>query len=138
LTYRLDFSLRHCYTGPETSITVPAILKRGDEEVDLIASVDTGASHCLFQRSYAEALGLDVESGQAQSFTTANSRFQAYGHELTISVLSIEIHSTAFFFADPLILKNVLGRQGWLDRIRLGLVDHDQILYISPYDPSDS
>ena len=33
-----------------------------------------------------------------------------------------------------MIVKNVLGRAGWLDRVRLGLVDHDSILYLAPYE----
>jgi hypothetical protein len=30
----------------------------------------------------------------------------------------------------------VLGRVGWLDRVRLGLVDHDGSLYLAPYNAS--
>jgi hypothetical protein len=36
--------------------------------------------------------------------------------------------------ADPAIKKNLLGRTGWLNRIRLGIVDHDRELYLAPYD----
>jgi hypothetical protein len=39
-----------------------------------------------------------------------------------------------FFFADAEIEKNVLGRHGWLDRVRIGIVDHDQVLYAPGYD----
>jgi hypothetical protein len=75
-----------------------------------------------------------VERGERLIFSTANSRFETFGHELTMSVLGIENSSMVYFFADPNITKNVLGRQGWLDRIRLGLIDHDQKLYLSAYD----
>jgi len=51
-----------------------------------------------------------------------------------MGVLGIENSSTVYFFTDPSIRKNVLGRQGWLDRIRLGLIDHDQELYLAAYD----
>jgi hypothetical protein len=40
----------------------------------------------------------------------------------------------AFFFADSEVEKNVLGRRGWLDRVRIGIVDHDQLLYLANYD----
>jgi hypothetical protein len=30
--------------------------------------------------------------------------------------------------------RDVLGQTGWLDRMRLGLVDHDRQLYLSHYD----
>ena len=64
------------------------------------------------------------------SFSTANSRFEAYGHEVTISALDLAVHS----FADANIAKNVLGRRGWLDRVNVGIVDHDQIVYVGDYD----
>jgi len=67
------------------------------------------------------------------SFATANSRFQAFGHEVTISTLNLEVHSLVFFFADDNILKNVLGRHGWLDRLNVGIVDYDQLLYLGSY-----
>ncbi len=33
-----------------------------------------------------------------------------------------------------MIDQNVLGRIGWLDRVRLGLVQHDHKIYLAPYD----
>jgi len=39
-----------------------------------------------------------------------------------------------YFFADPMIDKKVLGRTGWLDRFRLGLIHHDNKIYLSSYD----
>ncbi len=67
-------------------------------------------------------------------FQTANSIFDAYGHEVEIDVLGIVTQSVVYFFAEPSIRKNVLGRSGWLDRVRLGLVDHDRELYLAAYD----
>jgi len=100
----------------------------------LLASLDTGASHCLFEGAYAAELGLDLTSGISTRFLTANSTFDAYGHEIVVDVLGIVTHSLVYFFADPAIRRNVLGRRGWLDRIRLGLVDHDQAIYLAAYD----
>ncbi len=39
-----------------------------------------------------------------------------------------------FFFADTGIVKNVLGRQGWLNRLRIGIVDYDRLVYVAGYD----
>jgi hypothetical protein len=134
LSYSLGFSIVHDYSSRLPGILVPVVLKAASRRAAVFASLDTGASHCLFARVYAEGLGLPFESGQRLTFATANSRFDAYGHELTIDVLGIEITALVFFFADPNITKNVLGRQGWLDRVRLGLVDYDRRLYIAGYD----
>ena len=38
-----------------------------------------------------------------------------------------------YFFTDQAIRKNVLGRSGWLDRVRVGLIDHDCQIYLTPY-----
>ncbi len=59
---RLDFDQYHAYDSRE-GITIPVVLKSGAETVDLVASVDTGATFCLFQREHGELLGLDVEAG---------------------------------------------------------------------------
>jgi hypothetical protein len=116
-----------------SGILVPAVLKVGSRIVGFDAAVDTGATHCLFERIHAENLGLIVEPGYRRTFSTANSRFEAYGHELWINVLGLEFEAMVYFFADPQIRKNVLGRRGWLERIRLGVVDYDRTLYLSSY-----
>ena len=67
-------------------------------------------------------------------FRTANSAFEAYGHEVEITSCGVATHSTVYFFADPTITTNVLGRTGWLDRVRIALVHHDNKIYLAPYD----
>lgn len=114
--------------------TVPVVLKSGSAIVRLTAAVDTGATFCIFRREVGIALGLDVEQGLLRRFRTANSSFEAYEHEVELSVLGVVAHSAVYFFADESINKNVLGRSGWLDRVRLGIVEHDAQLYLSPYD----
>ena len=109
VAFRISFAKRHSYAGPGDTISVPVVLRSGEEMIDLVANLDTGAAYCLFERSYAEALGLNVERGVPMSFATANSRFEAYGHEVTISTLDIEVQ-----------------RHGWLDRLNVGIVDHDR------------
>ena len=130
MSFQLDFAVAHRYAGSYDSIFVPVIPRYSGREIEVAASVDTGATFCLFSRDIGEALHLDVESGFQQRFTTANSRFLAYGHELVVSVLGIEVGSMVFFFADAAITRNVLGRRGWLDRLQLGLVDYDRTLYL--------
>ena len=106
----------------------------GDREAELTAYIDTGATFCIFERGYAELLGLEVEAGTRQEFRTASGRFTAFGHELTLSTLGIDVDATVYFFADAEIRKNVLGRRGWLDRLRLAIVDYEQVVYLAHYD----
>ncbi|MFN7930191.1 MAG: hypothetical protein U0Y68_20160 [Blastocatellia bacterium] len=81
-----------------------------------------------------EQLGLQIESGVPETFGTAAGAFLAYGHEVTLVVLGLDVIATVYFAADEHFTRNVLGRQGWLDRVRLGLVDYDGQLYLSRYD----
>ena len=112
-------------------ITLDVKLLCGATEMDFEAKIDTGASNCIFQRIHGEYLGLEVESGKLTNFGTAAGSFLAYGHELTLEFLKIQTVSTVFFAADDNFSRNVLGRQGWLDRVRLGLIDYEGQLYLS-------
>lgn len=131
--YQLEFGSAYSYAGDHEGISVPVMLRSGAKSMRLAASVDTGATFCIFRNELAEALGLDSASGVRKRFRTANSSFEAVGYEVEISVLAVTTHSTVYFFADASINKNVLGRIGWLDRVRLGLVDHDSTIYIAQY-----
>lgn len=133
MDYQLHFAERHTYDSRQEGITIPAVLKAGGNKIELLAKVDTGASDCLFERAFGEALGLQLEGGIRKTYSTANSRFEAYGHEISIAVLGIETMATVYFFADQRIVRNVLGRCGWLNRLRFGLVDYEQLVYIAGY-----
>ena len=133
--YLLEFARVYHYSGEAESIVIPVMLRSGANEVPVAAAVDTGASFCVFRTEVADALGLDLTSGVRKRFRTANSVFEAYGHEVELYAFGLETHSLIYFFADPVIDKNVLGRTGWLDRVRLGLVHHDNRIYLAPYDP---
>jgi hypothetical protein len=134
--YQLEFSHVYDYSGGDESVVLPVVLRSGAKQIPVAASVDTGASFCLFGGEIADALGLDLESGIRKRFRTANSGFDAFGHDVELSVLGVVTNAVVYFFADPTIDKNVLGRIGWLDRVRFGLVHHDSKAYLSPYDGS--
>ena len=135
--HELKFRKRHQYDNRQDGITVPVLLRTVGMSIDLLAKIDTGAEDCLFERAYAEALEIRVEDGIRRAFRTANSRFEAFGHELTLEVLGMEFSSMIYFFADTGITKNVLGRRGYLDRVRFGLIEHDSILFCSTYDDGE-
>ena len=41
---------------------------------------------------------------------------------------------TVYFAAHESFTRNVLDRRGWLDQVRLGLVEYQSKLYLSRYD----
>ena len=135
MTVSLDFDASHGYAETLDGIGVPATLRIGNQSVELQARVDTGAAHCIFERRYAEMLGLEVESGRRQLFRTVAGSFVAYEHEVSIQTLGIEFSVAVFFAEDASFNRNFLGRAGWLDRLRIAIVDYDRVLFLSAYGP---
>lgn len=135
MPYDLSFEETHDYSNsdPRVGITVPVTLSAGDAAAHLTASVDTGASFCIFERGYGELLGLDVEAGGLEVLGTATGMFKAYGHPVTLSVLGNSFDTVVYFVGHEGFGRNVLGRRGWLDRVRLGVVDYEGRLYLSKY-----
>ena len=130
----LDFDTSHHYAGANDGIEVPIALSNGSQSVDLIAKLDTGAAHCIFERKYAEMLRLEVESGRLQRFRTVAGTFAAYEHEVTIQTLGLEFSAVVFFAQAPEFTRNFVGRSGWLDRLRVAVIDYDRMLFLSAYE----
>lgn len=129
----LEFDILHEYSLYKVGITVETILKSGDLRVDVEAKIDTGSTYCIFERHHGEGLKLEIERGNPIEISTATGNFRAYGHELTLSVLGIETVSTVYFAESEYFDRNVLGRIGWLDRVRLGLIEREGKLFLSEY-----
>ena len=131
--HQLDFDTLHTYGTDKESVEVPVTLRLGQSTVRFPAQVDTGASFCVFERGYAETLGLAVETGSPLRFSTAMGNFDAYGHMLTLETLGYSFDVTVYFARDDSFTRNVLGRRGWLDQVRLGIVEYEGKLYLSRY-----
>jgi hypothetical protein len=135
LATTVTFLRSHDYSAQRDSgITIPITLTAGGKSVRLHAKLDTGASICIFERAYGEELGLKIEDCRPIHVRTANSEFKVYGHDATIACFDWQFDSFVFFAATTEIQRNVLGRQGWLQQFRVGLVDYDSVLYLSRYD----
>lgn len=131
---QLTFSRTYQYDTRLVGISIPVKLQWGSVAAEVEAGVDTGSSHCVFRRADATLLGIDVDSGLPQMVRTVAGSFLTYAHEVVLVVLGVETTTAVYFAADDNFSRNVLGRQGWLDRVRLGLVDYDGKLYLSAYD----
>jgi hypothetical protein len=129
----LTFDKTHYYSTHKPGISLTAILHYGQDSVECEARLDTGSSHCIFKRAYGELLGLDIESTQAENIGTVTGSFKAHLHTVTIEVLGIRTEATVYFAANEQFARNVLGRIGWLDRVKLGLLDYEAKLLLSPY-----
>ncbi len=129
----LEFDFSYQYSLFEIGIMVKAALQNGGFSVDIDAKIDTGSTFCIFERHYGERLDLDVEAGTSADIGTATGSFRAFGHELILTVLGIESVSTVYFAESEFFDRNVLGRIGWLDRVKLGLIEQEGKLFLSEY-----
>lgn len=133
MVYELSFNKAFIYDSRQKGITLPVTLELLGQAVSFEAKVDTGASCCIFERRHGEDLGIEVESGIEQRIETATGIFTTYGHDVTLSVLGYEFDSTVYFAAQYSFVRNVLGRVGWLDRVKIAIIDYDCKLYLSNY-----
>jgi hypothetical protein len=127
------YSKTYFYDTLKVGITIPVRLVLNDSIVVFEAKLDTGSANCIFERVHGENLGLVIESGEKQKFSTVTGTFTAYAHEISLTVLDIEVYTKAYFAEDENYRRNVLGRQGWLDRVKLGLIDYESKLLLSAY-----
>lgn len=133
MVYHLSFDRLIDYDSGLAGITLKVKLNFLGIEEAVRAKIDTGSTHCLFMETVGQALGIEIESGEPMSVSTATGSFQSYGHWMTLSVEDFEFESMIFFAADHDIGRNVLGRMGWLDRMIIGINDYDGKLYLRRY-----
>ncbi len=129
--HNLTFSQKIEYPDDDKGIYLDIFLI-SDRKNPVAAKVklDTGADYCVFQKIYADFLDLEVETGNRKEFRTANSSFTAFGHEIGIQFLDLEYMTTVYFVTDEGFRVSVLGRIGFLDRLQIGLIDYEQLLFI--------
>ena len=128
----LEFDADLEYEATSAGILVPIRLVRGDRSVELRARLGTGASDCLFDRFYSDILGL-TEAGVEREYRTVTGSFKAFGHEVVIETLGLEWSATVFFQEMGNPAHAFVGRRGWLDRVRLGIVHYEQKLFLGQY-----
>lgn len=133
-SFRLGFTDRHLYEEEE-AIAVPIrLISSHSLSAGILANIDTGSTFCIFDRIYADILGLDLTAGIEQRISTATGSFYCFGHELTVSVFDLEWQAVVYFAEPEAFNINVIERVGFLDRLKVGILDYEQLLYVGLYD----
>lgn len=125
------------YDSLDEGITIEATLQRGKNFVSCDAKIDTGSQFCVFSREIGEELGIEIENGLLKPMGSVTGYINTYGHEITLHTLGLTFHTLAYFSEVKNLPRNLLGRVGWLQLIRLAIIDYDQELYLSNYDETD-
>jgi hypothetical protein len=129
-SYSLGFSEQIDYTDKHSGIELRIILSKNSHNIPAKAKLDTGSTFCIFQKQYAELLNIEIEKGEQEIIRTATGKFIVYGHELVLKIKNLEWETTVYFVPDEQFPVSVLGRIGFLDRLQIGLIDYEQLLFI--------
>lgn len=133
MPYQLSFEHLVSYDAGLPGVNVEVQLGLSHSRVTLSAKLDTGAENSIFARHVGEQLGLKIENDYRQWFSTVTGGFLTFGHEVTLNIAGIEFDALVFFAKDDSFQRNVIGRYGGLDHLRIGLVDYEGKLYLSRY-----
>jgi hypothetical protein len=134
MNHKLEFEKLINYDAGINGISLQIELRLGANSTNFVAKIDTGSTFCVFTRVHGETLGLEVEDGFLRHISTAVGSFSAHGHGVTIITNGFEFDSLVFFAADESFRINVLGRNGWLNRLIIGINDNDGLLYLNKYE----
>lgn len=131
---QLTFDQEHRYKDSDEGITIEVKLFYEEQSFVVWAKVDPGSAVCLFSNEIGQALGIPIEQGSPIRLGSLSGSLEAFGHEVTLQTGDIAFQSLVYFAKYPGLQRNLLGRQGWLRNLRLGVIDYDNLLYLSAYD----
>jgi hypothetical protein len=131
---QLNFAAEIHYEDDADGIPLRVVLTYASRELEVTAKVDPGAAVCLFSYEDGLDLGVPVEQGIPIRLGGLTGTLDAFGHEVTLQTGELVFQSIVYFAKHPGLPRNLLGRQGWLRNLRLGLIDYDCLLYLSDYD----
>ena len=130
MAFQLEYQKKSRYESLDTGITIEAVLRSGGLETICAAKIDTGAQVCLFGRSFADSLEIEVERSYREVFSTLTGSVVAYAHQVELETLGLCFQTYVYFAESYDIRRNLLGRQGWLQLVLLGLDDYNSELYL--------
>lgn len=120
----------------EPSIPLEIKLRSGTVLTDSFhAKLDSGASHCYFDREFAEALGIDLSGPETTKVVTGSGRVLGWLRELEIVVPAWKQDQepiclpVAVYFVNGRKGLALLGLVGFFNRLTLRIDDANQQLW---------
>lgn len=140
---RLEFEHRFNYrplfleTGSQLPLTPPfpvieVELSYQGLTKNALSLIDSGSTFSVFSRVLADELGIVVVQGRAQRLSTLGGSLLAYGHDIEIEVMSDIHYKTEALFTEYPIPRNLLGHNGFLDRVAVALRSKYALIYLQP------
>jgi hypothetical protein len=134
MSYELTYSAVISYPDKDGGIMLYVVLRSAGSRATAEAVVDSGGAVCLFSREIGVALGLQIETGIPKRLASLGGPIDCFGHEVTLETVGLTVQSIVYFAKHPNLPRNILGRQGWLRNLKLGLVDYENRLYLGKYE----
>jgi hypothetical protein len=134
MAHTLTFKVREKYDTRVSGVEIEVALSLSEANLTCRAKIDTSAQACLFQRELGDLLGLEIEDGHRREFDSIAGSLIAYGHSVTLHTLGLAFDSVVYFAANYGLRRNLLGREGWLSKVRLAIVDYDSEVFLSRYE----
>ena len=134
MSWAFSFSTQLHLSEDQMGLHLPISLSFAGQEVGVDAYLDTGSTYCVVPRWVGVRLGLNIEAGTPTTLRTGGGPLPGYLHYVTLTIGDL-------IFEDvPLCVEKyqelgrcLLGRAGWLQKVRLGLATYDEQLYLNSH-----
>jgi hypothetical protein len=134
MQHQLSFSSLLNINQDQAGLLVPITLSTTDRDIKIEAFLDTGAKYSVLPRWVGEELGLDIEAGIQTDLMTGAGPMPTYLHYLTLTVGDLAFDDAPICVSKfPEFSRCLLGRGGWIQSVRLGLVAYDDHPFLSLY-----
>ena len=128
----LDY-LRDPETGdPFPGLWVAVSPPEGGGELELQCHLDSGAELSLFDGEIAQGIGLELQAGAAQNYSTSSgTTLTARVHRVRLSHEELGEHELRVGFSEQRLARNLLGRD-FFNLFRIGFRERESILLFEP------
>ncbi len=109
---------------------IQVVLRKNNKIIKTEALVDSGAVISLFQGSIADALDIDLESGEKRLFQGIGGKIVGYVHKLMVNINELEFPCKIAFSNEIATSLNMLGREDFFDELLLTFDDRNKQLII--------
>ncbi len=104
------------FQRPDITINI----KNGIDDLDVLALVDSGASHCIFSFNVGLALNINIESGPVQRITgVGGAVISAYFHDVTLQLEDVIWKAYVGFTTNKLGIGGLLGQNGFFSKFKI-------------------
>jgi len=131
MRWEFSFATRLHLNEDQLGIYVSVTLSAAGQDVQVDGYIDTGAAYCVVPREVGERLGLDVESGEPTTLRTGIGPMPSYLHYATMAIGDLIFDDVPVCVAKyPGLDRCLIGRAGWLQKVRMNLITYDDALYL--------